>query len=654
MTSARRAAIPLVLILGLSSAIGERRAASDVPRAGAEEAFGRRVEAAIDEASRALHDEVRQHGWLRFGKYSGDYPMGSLGLTLTALLRSGMPPGDRVIAEGLQILMHLPLEPGSVPDPGIPGWPPPEWKPRCYDLALGLLALEAPAITRRAVAQGDHYLVRYRRGSVPPDVRARMAELTKRLIAMMQDGAWSYTRSERPDNSNTQFAVLALHAAQRSGVEVPVGVWKAVLRRLLRDQHRDGPEIELRVEYARSGARRGDGRAARRGGRAGSGGPRRSGSGVEERTVAARPWGYYMGGGDVRYPMVCACLSDLVIARDALRSLNALDANLIPRIEESLFGGLAYVAANWQKYSAGNAAGDFQCLQYDLYTFEKFGEIEGVATVNGHDWYREGAERLLETRRPKGAWQFPFGSALALLFLNRATLDPAVRVLEIGAIYTGKESGGDDDLVFIEFLGGVVSGREALTICAEMQSRHNLRCAREVLERYPSHRMPRLIPALLLLHEARGKARRLARGPIRVLTGLRSPKASEIKELRELHERWLRIWEVETGSVEDGTEATAQVRKELKRAQGVSPWIAEAALRAVETRHLTDLAAEVLAFFDHPLEALRVRARGTLWGLTGIDLPFDAAAAEAERAEQIEAWRRALEGWRRSSQGERP
>ena len=53
-------------------------------------------------------------------------------------------------------------------------------------------------------------------------------------------GAWSYPGIGGGDNSNSQFALLALYEAERAGVSVPLETWKMALDYWKSAQNADG------------------------------------------------------------------------------------------------------------------------------------------------------------------------------------------------------------------------------------------------------------------------------------------------------------------------------------------------------------------------------------------------------------------------------
>src|SRR5262249_36623663 len=111
---------------------------------------------------------------------SVSHPGGETSLAILALLTAGVPPKNDAIQKGLKYLRGI--EPGQT-----------------YVVALHTMAFA------QAGAAID---------------RGRIQRNGEWLIKAQKDYGWSYTQNGPPDNSNTQYAVLGLHAGIEAGVEV--------------------------------------------------------------------------------------------------------------------------------------------------------------------------------------------------------------------------------------------------------------------------------------------------------------------------------------------------------------------------------------------------------------------------------------------------
>ena len=584
---------PVVVLVALHSPLWGQRDSD----------LAQRVRDAIERGTDALEHNIETNGWLEQGELSEQSPVGAVAISVAALCRSGDGWNSSLTREGIDTLRRLPSADA-----------------RTFDLATAILALEAPYVRRRVVVRGREFLVRYSRGKVPPDDRQRIATMAARLIDEMQDGAWGQDSTYTPDPWSTQLAVHALNVARRVGIRVPAEVWRAIVERQLRDQQREGPKVEFTFT-------------------------RRSPSGrdVQQTSEAsARAWvhGVKLGGSrsTALFSTTASSLSSLVVARDGLASWRLVDRALEQRIDESLRDGLAFLALHWDdEYLAVDENDTFSSLAKQLYAFETLGESSDIVRVNGHDWYVEGAKRLLELQGDDGAWGERFEeSGYALLFLNRATLSREVRAPEVGIVAWGREAAAeDDDLVYVRHLDALVSGVEALAVYADAESRHNHRCARAVVEGYPRHRLPRLIPTLLRLAERGGKRADLATPLLQEIGG----RGWNVSTLEAWFGRWDRLHALEIR--DDGEASESAIVAEEFRLE-TPALVVDQALRTAEERGFKELAREIFPLFDHTSVEIQVRVRDTLARLTGLDLPYEPDATGEERESQVRAWWDAL------------
>lgn len=192
-------------------------------------------------------------------------------------------------------------------------------------------------------------------------------------------GKWS---SDRDDNSNTQFALLALWAARRHGIPVD--------RALLLADHR----------FAQSQASDGS-------------------------------WGYHVHDKHGSPTMTCVGLLGLGLGHGAMlpigREPNQPPAT--PAVDPAIQRGLE--ALGRRIGTPQQAREDPEDINlYYLWSVERVGMMYQLATIGGKDWYGWGATLLLGSQRPDGSWpgsDYPgsataIDTAFALLFLNRSNL----------------------------------------------------------------------------------------------------------------------------------------------------------------------------------------------------------------------------------------
>lgn len=475
--------------------------------------FHLEVETAIREGSAWLERETQK----RLAQYKGaaqpeHQRVGKLALPVFALLRSGVPAGK--LDECFKWLASQPLE-------------------ATYSVALWIMALEARSIERQAIPPRDRTrsVTRFQR----QDPAAADKELIKRATAWLLrtrkvgEGWWSYYgnpgegASEGPlghdhktvatsgDRSNSQFAVLALHSAMASGVEIPAAVWKEVAQEALKSQDDKGPPQSL------GGSVFGRGSPFAKDLRDRLGDPNRTlerapGAGtVETAEASARGWAYSTGhrpNGGAYGSMSAAGASTLAVAREALRELDALEGPLDATLQGSLRDGLAWLLNNYDVARNPRRAGAWYF--YYAYSLEKAMDTAGVERLGGREWWRDLAAELLTRRDPKtNAWGTVEDTAFALLVLNRATLPASLQIGAAERKQTGEVDPSQWDVVVVDGVGQL-SVRQLLAAMAESahEAKERLELARKAIAALPEVDRPRLVPELMGLLPHRHKQTR--------------------------------------------------------------------------------------------------------------------------------------------------
>jgi len=275
----------------------------------------------------------------------GDYNTGLTSLVVLALLSAGRKPADPEVARALEYIR------GETPT-------------QVYEASLQTMALCAAEPGRDR-----------------PLIERNVAWLIK--AQQREDGGWGY-KQERglSDESNSQFAVLALWEASRIGVEIP----QEVIGR--------GRSYWL-AKMSRSGT-----------------------------------WGY-RGEPQPRGSMTCAGIASMLILDDALATQDArIDGDTIvccgagqPN-DYDPFVSLDWLARN---FSVVRNPGYADWFLYYMYALERVGRLTGQRFIGEHDWYREGCEaivgpknsRLNEVVQGTTALQPAAARAMALLFLSK-------------------------------------------------------------------------------------------------------------------------------------------------------------------------------------------------------------------------------------------
>lgn len=306
-------------------------------------------------------------------EYEGQ-PGGMTSLCTLALLNCGLGKDDPAVAKALKYLEGL---------------PPPK---AVYAASLRIMVF--------AAADPKAY---------KPQINGMAGWLTEVQVSDDETkGGWSYTdRPGRADNSNTQFAMLALHEAERAGAKVPDHVWQKALN-----------------YWTSPGMQKADG-----------------------------SWGYEKGHQSTG-SMTCAGIASVIIAQDRLRTGDAsiLDGNIQCCLPQNDSGevdrGIQWLADHFSVRINPNTLGlrgsgrSAPWLLYYLYGVERVGRMSGRRYFIGrvkdpatkemvaapHDWYREGAAELLRLQKESlnGSWRGiglendpTIGTSLALLFLSK-------------------------------------------------------------------------------------------------------------------------------------------------------------------------------------------------------------------------------------------
>jgi hypothetical protein len=346
------AAVSVVTIVAPTGSVAQRNAERPVDAA--------QVLAAIDRGVAYLKREQTPRGrWNEMAGYDG----GVTALCTLALLNAGVPVDDPAVRKALVSLRTL------TPD-------------KTYTVSLQTMVL------CEAEPKKDMLLIRR---------NVRWLE-DHQIKEGQRKGAWSYP-GPGGDNSNAQFAVLALYDAQRVGAEVSRETW------------------QLAADYWRN-TQNGDG-----------------------------SWGYVpddVGTGS----MTCAGIGGLAISAAALESGDAAVENgqvvcCRPHEDDDALER----AINWlaQRFSVDHnprpAGGGQSVLYYYLYGLERAGRLTARRFIGDHDWYREGAEHLVREQDSlshywKGGWYAErdprISTAMAILFLSKGRRPIVVAKLKYG------------------------------------------------------------------------------------------------------------------------------------------------------------------------------------------------------------------------------
>ncbi len=225
-------------------------------------------------------------------------------------------------------------------------------------------------------------------------------------------GSWTYSNpgkhSNSGDNSNAQFALLALHEAERVGVKVRGDVWQLALRHWIKAQRESG-SFSYEPDSSATGS------------------------------------------------MTCAGISSLVIASGKVYQTdasvvggkvqccgasNTSTASERARVEQAIERGLDWLGRNFSPHNNPTSVTDLArqdllrkaWVYYYFYGVERVGRLTGRRFFSGkrlaqqRDWYREiAAELVARQDSAAGFWKGPqlpedretIATSLALLFLSK-------------------------------------------------------------------------------------------------------------------------------------------------------------------------------------------------------------------------------------------
>lgn len=369
----------------------------------------------------------------------------------------GVPPRFDEVMLGALAYLHARDGKDAPLAPRLHAYVSRSWRPtaRTYGVSLALL-FRAACLEQARRGEAEAWPAAHVRQRRCPDAPRELREMAMWLRdARYRDGLWTYPPGGPGvggDVSNSQFAALALLAAQPHGVEFPADALPRLATALEAtaappEPDAPGATFTLMRPSALPGrpvTAEGDGTLRFPAG------------------VRATPFAYAPGRGSAT---PCSMSTTLGATITALYGLAVARARPTPdgasadvrRFETLVASGLAFVATHLRvdrnptlvpaasedrrklRPSSPGFVVDDRCPLFALYTLfalERCLTLAGVETVNGLDWHREGALHLLAHQEADGAWRVteggfssakpvgatpPIDTALAVLFLRRAT-----------------------------------------------------------------------------------------------------------------------------------------------------------------------------------------------------------------------------------------
>lgn len=572
---------------------------------------------AVERLAKAAIDRATKRVLLPYLSGGGDrsyerYPLGYRALVLYAALKAGVSPRQSAITQTFADLEELP------------------WN-KTYSVALAILCAEAGAMHKSD--SGRNTIARFRKGKLSPQRTDLLARLTNRLIQIKlpNRGAWSYGpedddehqgQTENYDLSNTQFAILALHAAARSGVPISTELWQQIAKHLLRHQADSGPETRLDLDFDPLSALEPPVGARSRTAAA--------------RTVEARGFGYRKAG-YVYTSMTAAGCGSLAIAYHSLQHKNTT-----PKLLADLHGGIEASLAWLQRhYSIRANWPDHHAAIYTLYSLEKAYELTGIRRIGGHDWWSEGAMELLGREVAGGGWgepdRDPTETAIAVLFLTRASLEPE---LSIEALTRPQTGSGTQQLpatvVLLPDVGqiDVVQLARATNVADKRERRQRVQHLTDAVGLVLDHNQPLLVPALArLLNSPFPEVQKAAVSLLRDIVGERL-KTTEAA--LAFYGQWQHIGDL----ANDGGSAARHELRQLVSEKTLPVPNLKASALALARLQDHDAVLPLLDRLDQESRLdLRVFLANLLVGMTSWNPKYNPHATNSQRLEATARWR---------------
>ena len=415
-------ALPLLLVL-CGTGLAEDEAEQKIKAGDRDSAFLLRVNGSVQKGLEYLITQQKEDGSFNID-FSSEYPGGPTAFALLALLKSGVPRADDPIVKGFAFLRKTPLQ-------------------KTYSVAFTIMALEArwskQEVEKR---QKGHTKARRGRPKIPRADLEWMKDLVRFLLEHMayendikdkygnrigKKNCWRYPGpADIGDHSNTQYSLLGLRSAKRCGIPIPPEIWADILDHFVKVQEKNGPGVRRirMVEDKKSGCV-----------------TYKPLSGVADR---ARGWCYSTWKEPTPKTDEDQCttgsmtgvgVASILIAMEGIKGTPKLTAKRRAEANRAVNDGLAWLTFNFAvDRNPGHPSGELGWVYYYLYGMERACVLAGARNLGIHDWYREGAEWLMENQEANGSWiklsagSYLPGTGFSLLFLTKATIPGRVKI----------------------------------------------------------------------------------------------------------------------------------------------------------------------------------------------------------------------------------
>jgi hypothetical protein len=298
----------------------------------------------------------------------------------------------------------------------------------------------------------------------PEAYREHIQSIVNYLLKNQQpNGSWYYDHKLEPDcgdTSITQYVMMALWAATRAGIEIPIEVWEQAARWHIERQMPDGgfayhpfqSTLENDIDFRRSTGTM-------------------TAAGTSSLLILRRVlFDEAELAPEIRPPDTkrrFGVLEKFVDERPSGRkkAVKGVPTLRVGPLDKAIKDGFHWMGVHWGQKDSNHE----RHFAYHLYTIERVTALMDVQKINGHDWYDEGSDELLQRQANDGSWTDigqPLGStAMALMFLTKATttiVAPRKRPTIVGG---GLQAGGrglPDNLDAVQVKEGAVAARKLM------------------------------------------------------------------------------------------------------------------------------------------------------------------------------------------------
>ncbi len=363
---------------------------------------------------------------------------GELSLAAYALLKGGVSPQDPTVQRALNAILTQKIENGVY---------------KCANLSHGMYEAALDAM-------------------ILADIDAEKYQPQLKLIVdfyltnQQEHGGWTYQGAGAVgDTSVTQYALLALWAAARAGIEIPPEAWDKALAWHLKNQNEDGG-----FGY-RPGTTEGpgQGRSTINMSAAAAGAisiaalhlyPDKMPELAATTTIARTQSG---SGSSKKFGILERQLPSGTTDTPAAPTGPFKPTGSFDEMEQHMRRSVGWVSKNFTSRST------FGSNMYYYYCLERMAALANIQELGGVDWYDACANAILEDQKPDGSWDrsqhdfaggpYVVGTSFGILFLTRSTAKLLNRLPREDGIGGGLLAGGrglPENLADVTVNGGVV------------------------------------------------------------------------------------------------------------------------------------------------------------------------------------------------------